>query len=89
MLIENNLVHIRGTPSSGKSTLALLLKAFLLESGQNVVLIRVWPMNSDYQDVLVDVAARDRYLVSKDELDTANLVFIIDEGRISYNDQEF
>lgn len=84
------VVHVRGTPASGKTTLANLL-AQRLKNTHRVVFIENWgisPLSST--DYLVSRAHRAGYLdVTKDDFFGRrhdNLIFIIDEAQVTYVD---
>jgi len=42
LLAEKGVVHVRGTPSSGKTTLALLLKGYYTKRKEAVVFVNGW-----------------------------------------------
>lgn len=88
MLEEQSIVHVRGTPASGKTSLALLLRAHLT-SRHNVVFIPEWTPGDFPGDILVNGCQRFGYDVS--EMDLLNsqdgeFVFIIDESQLTYTD---
>ncbi|KAN0075628.1 hypothetical protein V8E54_006898 [Elaphomyces granulatus] len=63
ILDKERVVHVRGTPCSGKSTLADLLKIHYLRQNTPSVMISEWPKNDDpdhppphYRKLLVDSA---------------------------------
>ena len=85
-LDEKRVVHVRGTPSSGKTVLANLLWHHYLERGEHVVFMDHWP-----QDVLnarIHLAAECRrfgyHEIQPHNLAYANLIFIFDEAQQSY-----
>src|SRR2546430_2378711 len=54
ILDEKRVVHVRGTPSSGKTTLALLLWEYYHKRRECVVLLNGWHNVSDTRTHLVD-----------------------------------
>lgn len=87
ILDEERVVYVRGTPSSGKTTLAHLLWNYYKKRGEPVVYLNGWH----------DVSKPTTYLISKCEasgysgiedhtLLCTNVVFIFDEAQQSYND---
>ncbi|KAF8544264.1 hypothetical protein BDD12DRAFT_816430 [Trichophaea hybrida] len=47
MLDQSNVVHVRGTPASGKTTLARILRSYFLKRGVSTVFIPGWPVPSN------------------------------------------
>ena len=86
------VAHVRGTPASGKSTMAMLLRDRLQDAGRKVVFVRSWPSDlrgEDYTTVLVD-AAKPRLLLDPDNLGNHNdTVFIVDEAQQTYAHTNF
>ena len=81
------VAHVRGTPTSGKSTMARLLRDHLEDAGRKVVFVRSWPpgpRGEDYATVLVDVAKPCLSLDPKNLGDHNDTVFIIDEAQQTY-----
>lgn len=85
-LDEKRVVHVRGTPSSGKTVLANLLWHHYLERGERVVFTDHWP--SDALDARMHIASLCRkagyHEIQPHNLANANLVFIFDEAQQSY-----
>ncbi len=70
------MIHIRGTPASGKSTLSLLLHHHVRNIRPDILLYwEIW--NSDHKIDWTDWRYRE------------NVLLIIDEAQGSYNDKEF
>lgn len=88
LLGETTVVHIRGTPASGKTTLARLLEANLLASNTKVVFITGWNQQRDVVDVLSEKCLRCGYesLDSLRALQLSEYTFILDEAQESYPD---
>lgn len=89
MLNEYAVVHVRGTPATGKTTLALLLQKHL-EGSHRVIFIDHWEANFRSTGYLVEqshqsghkeVQANDFFGSQND-----NVVFIIDEAQVTYAD---
>ncbi|PGH00845.1 hypothetical protein AJ79_08097 [Helicocarpus griseus UAMH5409] len=83
-----SVIHVRGTPASGKSTLAQLLARHVKKNSDIPVLIASWPLNfpdpigvySDYNDLL-------NFIFKKRQLDNwmgQPRLIIIDEAQSSY-----
>lgn len=89
-MYEQRVVHVRGTPSSGKIILAELLEDYYDRRKQRVVLFTDWSNNSNPWEYLV----RECRVAGYDYLDTKgiqhrDIIFIIDEAQASYNDSIF
>lgn len=87
ILEAKRVVHVRGTPSSGKTTLVHLLYQYYKGRGQAVVLIDGWHNIPDPTIHLVNRCIISGY----DEATTSNLlnldlVFLFDESQQSYQD---
>ncbi|OJD14254.1 hypothetical protein AJ78_05383 [Emergomyces pasteurianus Ep9510] len=92
-LIENyTVIHVRGTPSSGKSTLAYLLHHYYKSKGKKSILQWAWSGKDPaivacvklYNDTFnTSITTSDFYH------DTNDTVYIIDEAQTSYTDFEF
>lgn len=87
---EHLVVHVRGTPSSGKTTLAYLLFKYYHDQGIPVVILNLWPRGKWFEDKLVEAAHEAGHRsVRKENLAFANIVFILDEAQKSYGDLRF
>jgi hypothetical protein len=85
---------VRGTPASGKTTLALLLRDYYLENNRKVFLLRTWkPLENFYGK-----DPWDRFALflqhkcpghSPMDFFSSKTVIIIDEAQESYKDEEF
>lgn len=89
MLEDERVVHVRGTPASGKSTLAHLLYLHYQKQNTASVIIRSWP-NGDgvyADDRLIRYAQSAGYsFITSTNLYDADIVWIIDEAQMSYDD---
>jgi hypothetical protein len=86
LLDEKRVVHVRGTPSSGKTTLAILLSRYYRDQRECVVFLNGWHNVSDPTTHLIDKCkARGYYGVEPDTPINANVVFVFDEAQQSYN----
>ncbi|KAI9044451.1 ATP-binding protein [Aspergillus affinis] len=86
LLDKNRVVHVRGPPSSGKTTLAHLLELYYTEKGQSVKVITGWNQGADrvtqqHQDQQEET---NRFYI-ENRLHTKT-VFIIDEAQESFAD---
>jgi len=88
-LDKNWFVHVRGTPSTGKTTLACLLRNYYKARGDRVVYLPGWP-GKEYVNTT-------RYLTSEceragypgiriDWFCEINIIFILDEAQEGYED---
>ncbi|KKA16201.1 hypothetical protein T310_10216 [Rasamsonia emersonii CBS 393.64] len=89
ILDDERVAHVRGTPASGKTTLAYLLHEHYRQQNIPSVIISDWPQGNDHvhTDVLIRRAQDAGYtFVTADTLRNADIVYIIDEGQMSYHD---
>ena len=87
ILEEDRVVHVRGTPSSGKTALAHLLYKYYEDRGESVVLIDGWDNILDPTTHLVNQCIISRYNeVIPRNLLTLDLIFLFDESQQSYQD---
>lgn len=87
ILEAKRVVHVRGTPSSGKTTLAHLLLQYLENRGESVVLIDGWHDIPNPTTYLVQQSIISGYEgVTASNLLTRDLVFLFDESQQSYQD---
>lgn len=84
------VVHVRGTPASGKSTLADLLNRHYHSQNVPSLIILGWPKPNekpDYTSILVGEANNWGYrFVTRNNLKDSTIVFILDEAQMSYHD---
>ena len=82
------IVHVRGTPASGKTSMARLLEERLVEGRWQVVLIRTWPSDpsgDDYQRFLSEQASKNlRLNLHRELLDSYDIVFFIDRAQLTF-----
>lgn len=86
LLDEYRVVHVRGTPSSGKTTLAKLLEARYKEQRQAVIYVNAWHGVNDGTDHFVQLCCQKGYIVDRDSLATSDVVIVFDEAQHSYAD---
>jgi hypothetical protein len=87
ILDEKRVIHVRGTPASGKTTLAILLWEYYHERRKPVIFLHGWHNVSDPRNHLVNQCKEHGYRgVEAHTLTDVNVVFIIDEATQSYND---
>jgi hypothetical protein len=100
ILDEVNIVHVRGTPASGKTCLSELLRDYYLKEGRKVSLIKKWetlhyknPWNSlielveKWNEGITNSSTTS--LQSEQDLSwvlTSNTVVLVDEAQVTYND---
>ena len=88
------VIHVRGTPASGKTTLSLLLKDYYLKNNRKVFLIDVWkPLENFHGKNAWDnfaLSLQQRYPKhSSKDFFASKTVIIIDEAQASYTDEAF
>jgi hypothetical protein len=88
ILEEQQVVLVRGTPSSGKTILSRLLRDYFENCGDTVVFIRGWRTNGmTAANYLTSRCSRAGYPgIQIDDYAYANIIFIIDEAQQSYSD---
>lgn len=87
LLEAYRVIHVRGTPSSGKTTLARLLLNHYIYRSKPVVLIDGWHNVPDPTTHLVERSILSGYVgVTPINLLTLDIVFLIDEAQQSYQD---
>jgi len=101
ILDDMNIVHVRGTPASGKTRLSELLRDYYRKEGRKVSLIKEWEKldHKNPWDSLVKLVekwneeAQDAPIMtsSRPEQDlswvlTSNTVILVDEAQMTYND---
>lgn len=95
---SQKVVHVRGTPASGKSTLATLLLQYLEAMGRTVVLTETWNDLDGYPFIgdngylhawsKLNEMLRTKFNPSKDYLAPGTII-IIDEAQRTYTDVLF
>ncbi|KAL1965550.1 hypothetical protein VTN77DRAFT_5634 [Rasamsonia byssochlamydoides] len=93
---SQGIVHVRGTPASGKSVLSLLLRDYYRRSGRTVFWLGVWEQNLsdlDDEDPWANFAQilRRRYpnMKKKQDIFADGNVIILDEAQGTYGDTAF
>jgi hypothetical protein len=95
LLDSENIIHVRGTPASGKSILTMLLRDYYRQSGRSAFLLR-W--NQNLNDLsgenawvkFAKVLKRKYTRIEKvADFFADNNVLILDEAQQSYGDTEF
>jgi hypothetical protein len=93
---SQDIVHVRGTPASGKSVLSLLLKDYFRQQGRTVFWLGVWGQKLREfgdEDSWVNFAQSIRcnypMLDKKQNIFANGNVIIVDEAQTSYGDTRF
>ncbi|PKY02893.1 hypothetical protein P168DRAFT_305277 [Aspergillus campestris IBT 28561] len=92
LILSRKVVHVRGTPASGKTTLAQLLKDHLSGQGRNVYFMGTWrDLDTLYESPpdpwdKLETMLRSKFPCPVDKDILSQAVLIIDEGQTSYND---
>lgn len=92
MLDKHQVVLIRGTPSSGKTTLAILLDYHYQRKNVPSILVSSWPKGGYgvYTNVLIEHAmARGHTGITNENIGLCDIVIIVDEAQMSYHDTSF
>lgn len=87
LLDQEKIIHIRGTPASGKSLLANFLYEYFFSRNQEVYLIDEWPQDrkeTALELVLSACLPEGRRTIA--QLIQSNLVLILDESQYTYSD---
>lgn len=88
ILDDARIAYVRGTPTSGKSALVMLLAERLIEHGRKAVLLRSWPSSisgDNYKELLAQCAFKTQHLIlDHNKLRNYDVVFIIDEEVIHF-----
>ncbi|KAI7968161.1 hypothetical protein EIK77_010331 [Talaromyces pinophilus] len=93
IVLEEGVVHVRGTPTSGKTTLALLLHKYNTDNDVKSVYIRQWsPMKSiehfGTYHLVWHARAAGFTSVSYDNFESQDITFILDNAQTSYKDDQ-
>jgi hypothetical protein len=90
MLDRLKVIHVRGTPTSGKTTLAHLLREHYLDKQEPVVFIRIWSASGNAASYLIKEREENGFgRIHPHEFYSQSVVFIIDEAQWSYSDTDF
>ncbi|KAE8379637.1 hypothetical protein BDV26DRAFT_291095 [Aspergillus bertholletiae] len=89
-----SIIHARGTPASGKTTLALLLRDRLKDQGRHVFYLPNWKkyldkVDRDTWNALYEVISQRCPGPIPPNLPDRDVVMIVDEAQGSYKDAEF
>ncbi|KAL2820735.1 hypothetical protein BJX63DRAFT_418354 [Aspergillus granulosus] len=94
LIDRESIVQVRGTPSSGKTTLSVLLWNYYTDRKKNVCWIRVWeelsrygPESAEPVDLLTQMLHK-RNAGPADHIVPGTIV-LVDEAQISYSDSDF
>ena len=90
MLEENRVIHVRGTPASGKTILARLLSNHYRQERIAVITFHSWRTTPPqyYKDKIIDEARRRGYRQFDAQfVEDGNYVLILDEGQMTYRDE--
>ena len=88
MLEEFRVVHVRGTPASGKTTLADLLESYYKNLGDTVIMVPPWERNPILPiQRLIEIGKGQGCRLSH-TLREWNVVLIFDEAQISFHDKQ-
>ena len=83
------VVHVRGTPATGKTTLAYLLRQYYQKGGNPVVFFSrpSRPSNVSLASYLAEKCEKEGYFgIQLDFFSKDNIIFIIDEAQTAYLD---
>jgi hypothetical protein len=87
ILEEKKVIHVRGTPSSGKTILAHLLWEYYRNQKERAILLEGWHNVTDPRIHLVNECKAHGYdEIEPHNLNNANIIFMLDEAQQSYSD---
>jgi hypothetical protein len=87
ILADKGVVHVRGTPSSGKTTLAHLLKEYYIKHKEAVVFLTGWYNVGDPTNYLISQCVASGYdRIEPWQFLHAKVVFLLDEAQQCYHD---
>lgn len=94
LIAQWTVVHVRGTPSSGKTVLAKLLREYYIDEGLKCVFITGWRGggNDPVRNCIKLYESEYGHELSLSEFEFFGLndvVFVMDEAQESYTDQAF
>ncbi|KAJ5788721.1 hypothetical protein N7457_003711 [Penicillium paradoxum] len=89
ILEEYAVIHVRGTPGSGKTMLSEALYLHLLGIGPKVVLFRDWARGKSPVDHLVVDSVGQGYWTQTYRILHNDITFIIDQAQETYSDVDF
>ncbi|KAL2820673.1 hypothetical protein BJX63DRAFT_280234 [Aspergillus granulosus] len=91
---QQKIVLVRGTPSSGKTMLAFLLRNYYASRKKNVCLVRLWKSLSTYGPESADPLALLAKMLYYERAGPADriipgTIILVDEAQASYSDVDF
>jgi hypothetical protein len=86
MLDLHGVVHIRGTPATGKTELLRLVHLHLCRSGKSAVRFTRWPVPTEREGLTWEGILTSRCRVPETELLTSSIYILVDEAQSSYYD---
>src|SRR5205809_5967703 len=87
ILDEEWVIHVRGTPSSGKTTLAKLLRDYCELRRERAVYLPGWVKdNGGVRHLLLECEKSGFRGITDRNLFSQNLIFILDEAQDTYHD---
>lgn len=90
LIEEERVIHVRGTPSSGKSTMAKLLHHYYTTKGEKVAFVDEWSTKVRPEDILTAKCRSKGHWRELNGHDCGNdLIIILDEAEKTYEDTWF
>lgn len=93
VLDEQLVIHVRGTPATGKTTLAILLEKYYLDKGSSVFYFDTWPYNLPERNYFHSLIRRINDTYGDGSVPAgkglSNAVLLIDEAQATYSDSVF
>lgn len=87
------VIHVRGTPATGKTTLALLLEKYYLNKGSSVFDFDTWPHNLPERNFWRNLIRRINETYGDGSVPAdkglSNTVLLVDEAQATYSDSIF
>jgi hypothetical protein len=89
-LYEVGIVHVRGTPASGKTILAQFLKAHYQSQNTTVIHFDNWKGPGRYEFKIMDAGYKqDQRFGQPSFIEEGDYVLIVDDAETSFTDMEF
>lgn len=88
MMTDHCAIYVRGTPTSGKTTLAIQLQRYFLWRQKRAVIINGWPRIEDPVAYILSECLKAGYHITEIELPSSNIILIFDEAQQTCLDSE-
>jgi hypothetical protein len=92
LVVSHRVVHVRGTPTSGKTVLSRMLYTHILEQKEYIPIYITWKLlgNSDRSKTHWLSYLCDNNLISEESFwHQHKVIFVVDEAQLSYQETSF